>query len=390
MNITVVGLGYVGTSLAALFSNKHSVVAIDLNSEKVSSVNSKLSPIDDDEISTYFKKNSLNLIATQDPVDAYNNADFIIICTQTNYDPETHKFDVSSIYSVMNDISDISPFSTIIIKSTVPVGFTKQIQEEYPHLKIIFSPEFLREDKSLYDNLYPSRIIIGDNSAEAREFCDLLIEISNYNKNEVKVLFMNSSEAEATKLFANTYLAMRVAYFNELDSYCEIQNLSTKQIINGVSLDPRIGDYYNNPSFGYGGYCLPKDTQQLLRNFEDVPNNMITAIVEANSTRKDFLSEQIIKKKPKTVGIYRLVMKEGSNNFRESAILGIIIRLKKKNITMCIYEPLLDTKTYNGISIVNNLESFTRKSDIIIANRVNSDLRKAEDKVYTRDLFKKN
>tara|TARA_B110000858_G_C17798087_1_gene473597 strand:- start:1962 stop:3134 length:1173 start_codon:yes stop_codon:yes gene_type:complete len=390
MNIAIVGLGYVGTSLAALLSRKHPVIAIDIDPNKVNSINSRVSPINDNEIITYFENNSLNISATLDPAIAYENADFIIICTQTNYDPDTNKFDVSSIYSVINDISNINSLSTIIIKSTVPVGFTKKIQEEYPHLKIIFSPEFLREDKALYDNLYPSRIIIGDSSDKAKEFSRLLIEISNYNKKKVNVLFMQSSEAEATKLFANTYLAMRVAYFNELDSYCEIHNLSTRQVIDGVSLDPRIGDYYNNPSFGYGGYCLPKDTQQLLRNFDDIPNNIIKAVVESNSTRKDFLSEQIIKNKPNTVGIYRLVMKDGSNNFRESAILGIMKRLKEKNILMNIYEPLLDTVTYEGINVINNLESFINKSDIIVANRINEDLKKVENKVYTRDLFKKN
>lgn len=389
MNITVVGLGYVGSSLAALLAQENEVIGIDIDPIKIDCINANSSPIDDFELNEFYKNKKLKIKGTLDPNIAYKNANFIIICTQTNYDPETGEFEVNTIRQVINDVFKITHNSIIIIKSTIPVGFTSKIQREFPTLKIIFSPEFLREGKSIHDNLYPSRIIIGDTSKEAKKFSKLLISISKKAEKNLHILFMQSTEAEAVKLFANTYLAMRISFFNELDSFAQIHNLSTLDIINGISSDFRIGNYYNNPSFGYGGYCLPKDTKQLLSNFKDVKNNIIQAVIDSNSTRKKFIAESIINKKPESVGVYRLIMKAESNNFRESSVYDIIEILKKKNIKIYVFEPNLKEITDDFIHIID-FKEFVDKSELIIANRMTDELENYKNKLFTRDIFRKN
>lgn len=385
--ITVVGTGYVGLSLSVLLSKNNQVTALDIDKRKVDLINSNNSPIKDEKIEEALNKNNLNLTATTNSKQALKTADFIIIATPTNYDESTNYFDTTSVEQVAKDSLKLNKKATIIIKSTIPVGFTKKLKEKLNADNIIFSPEFLREGNALLDNLYPSRIIIGDKSKRAKIFANLLIEGSNKAKDEIPLLFTESSEAEAIKLFSNTYLAMRISFFNELDSYAEINSLDSREIINGVGLDSRIGLHYNNPSFGYGGYCLPKDTKQLLANYKNVPNNLIKAIVEANSTRKDFIAEKIISKQPKTVGIYRLSMKSNSDNFRTSAIQGVMKRIKAKGIKVIIYEPSLNEESFFNSSVCNQLESFLQDSDIILANRISEELKNVKDKVYSRDLF---
>jgi UDPglucose 6-dehydrogenase len=388
MKITIVGTGYVGLSLAVLFAQNHEVVSLDIDQDRIELLNKKISPIDDNEIQEYLNNKELNIKGTLDKDMAYRNANFVVIATPTDYDINTNYFNTKSIETVIADVLKINPDTTIIIKSTIPLGYVAQIRKKFNVKNIIFSPEFLREGSALYDNLYPSRIIVGAKCEFAKNFAKLLVEGAIYNN--VPVLFTGATEAEAIKLFANTYLAMRVAFFNELDTYAEINKLDSGEIIEGVGLDQRIGKHYNNPSFGYGGYCLPKDTKQLLANYNLIPQNIIQAVVESNETRMEFIAHQIASRKPKKVGVYRLIMKAGSDNFRSSAIQGVMTRLQKANIELCIFEPGLQNLCFDGYLVIKDFKEFTSECDVILANRMSAELKSVKDKVYTRDLFGDN
>lgn len=388
MNITIAGIGYVGLSSAVLLSQNHSIIAFDIDKKKVEKINNKISPIEDQEIISYLTNKTLDLVATTDKIKAYKNADFVIIATPTDYDVTTQYFNTATVDNIIADVISINPNAYMVIKSTIPVGWTKNIKQKLGIGNIVFSPEFLREGRALYDNLYPSRIIVGGNSDKDRQFANLLKDAAL--KENIDILLVGNTEAEAIKLFSNTYLAMRISYFNELDSYAQVHGLNSKQIIDGVGLDPRIGMHYNNPSFGYGGYCLPKDTKQLKANYKDVPNTLIGAIVESNTTRKDFIANSILAKNPRVVGIYRLVMKTGSDNFRASSIQGIMKRIKAKGVKVVIYEPIMTDDKFFNSKVINDLTEFKSISDVIVANRFDAALQDVKDRVYSRDLFGDN